>query len=299
MIVEPFAGSGTCTVHYLGGISGIKKAIIADSDPTIRAVWTLYKNKDLRTKAVAYLRQMQANLTDNPKETWELIQSAFDYQLRKRGNSNPELDAAISLIYRAVAYGYIARTGKSSDKLNVSPGPEQLATINKKHWRDFPHLPPGCEIDIYTHWRLAIKSIPPSAKACVLIDPPYYSPLGMEPCYIGHKPKNLSTLADFHQSVSMAFAHPGVFRVIAKNYCGQTTRNGGVRFWSDVTPTYPEGWFMQKVVTGELKKLANRRAKKTEKETEKEQKFNPRNVEGFWYFEKNPFELPTQMSLFA
>jgi hypothetical protein len=286
LIVEPFAGSGECTVVHLGGTSGIKKAIIADADPTIRAVWNLYQNAEHEKETLKQLHSYRKALATEPKVTWEIIKRRFEEYLKTGQINNTASAAAVSLIYRSVAYAGIVRSGKSSNTLNVSPGRDQLAYIHKKVFR--PRLlPPNCEIDIYSDWRLAIQAIPKTAQAVVLIDPPYWSPIGMEPCYPGHRPKHPSTLAAWHYSIMMAMAHPGIKRIVAKNYCGQTTLSGAIRFWPDVNPSITQGWFMEKAVTGVLS-LGKKRTGS----------FKPKNVEAFWFFEKEPFELPKQLVMF-
>lgn len=291
-IVEPFAGSMRCTVHYLGNVEGIKQAIVSDIDATVRAVIVAYQDAEIRRSAITNLNRFQKTFLANPEQSWDDIKQAFDYCL-SHGETNVALVAAISILYRAIAHAGIVRCGKSSNKINVSAGRDQVASLHTKKWH-IPALPPNCEIQLGVVWQQAIRLIPRDAKAIVLIDPPYWSPLGMEPCYPGHQPKSLATLELFHSCLAAALYHPGVHRVVAKNYCGQQNPiTGEIKFWPDIQPIYNDNWHCQRVITGQLKTCGHgvkhgRRANKPDK---------PKNVEAFWTFQKEPFEVVKQLEL--
>lgn len=286
-IVEPFAGSLRCTVHYLGGVQGIRHAIVADADPSVRAVIAAYRDAEIRRKTYVHLQTIQKGLIENPSEQWKKLKQALDHILSHRVQ-DVALSAAISIAYRAVAHAGIVRSGKSSGKINVSPGRDQLQNIGSHKWF-IPEVSPKCDLALFPFWELAIKAIPRNAKAIVLIDPPYWSPIGMEPCYPGHQPKSDATLALFHQCLGAAISHPGVHRIVAKNYFGHSV-NGARVEWPEMQIGYP-GWHMHRTVTGELRSCGHGRthgdlANKPNK---------PKNLEAFWTFQKQPFN--TQLLL--
>lgn len=285
LVVEPFGGSLTLTCSVLGGVGGIQRAIAADADPTIRAVYWLFQNPAAWQQVSRYINLWveRFSQTDRANMSWDDLKIEFEAILegRETGSDRAYL-AAVSLLYRALAHAGIVRRGKSSGKINVSMGKDQLADLPKKKWT-MPLCPPGCRFDYYDHWSKAIAAIPDNARAIVHIDPPYWSKIGMEPCYPGHRPRADETRDMFLDCIQAALSHPGVRRVVAKNYYA-TISGGEIDEWDELRLDYP-GWSIRRVVTGQLTTCAapykhGLRANKPEK---------PKNLEAYWTIQKEPF----------
>lgn len=290
LIVEPFAGSLNVTCAILGGTSGIKRAIAADTDPTIRVVMDVYKHPKYWTPVLDEILSFWVpKFKAHPDDSWQALKDRFE--MIPSSFFCTEEHAAVSLLYRSLAHAGIVRCSKSSGKINVSMGKDQLAALPTKRWA-MPLLPPGCKFEFYDHWSKAIAAIPDDARACVLVDPPYWSPLGMEPCYPGHQPRATKTLALFHDSILAAILHPGAHRVVTKNYVGQQAPGGSIEFWPQMELSF-DGWHIHREITGTLSACAapykhGNRVNKPDK---------PKNVEAFWTIQRELITTPKQLEL--
>lgn len=278
-IVEPFAGSMNVTCGVLGRSSGIKQAIAADTDPSIQVVMKVFQNPEIWPAVLGeisefWIPQFQKNSTDS----WQAVKDRF--QMIPSSFFSLEEHAAVSLIYRALAHAGIVRTSKSTGKINVSMGKSQLETLPKKKW-DMPLLPRNCDFKYYADWQKAIAAIPKNARACVLIDPPYWSPLGMESCYPGHLPKSPETLALFRDSIRAALVHPGVLRVVGKNYVGQQLPGEEIIFWPEMMMP-ADDWYLKRIVTGSLDTCSIYSTPTN--------RMKPKNVEAYFTFQREPFD---------
>lgn len=274
MIVEPFAGSASLIVARLG--LWIKEAIAADADPSVRVMLDLYRKPQYHEACRTVIRDWQAAVANHPVESWKIIKDqmqklmvADDYE----ASDIPYL-VAISYVYRSLAFAGIVRTGKTSNKINVSAGRDQVSTFSQRRIF-FPTMPSGCNLDLFDRWQDAITAIPRLAKAFVLIDPPYYGKL--EPCYPNHRPQDSATLRLFLDSLQAALDHPGVYRVVGKNY-------GSDEMDREISKLRLAGWHLSKETKGRMR-VTGKGGRKTQ------------NIEMFWYFDKDPRYLPRQIEL--
>ena len=278
LVCEPFAGSASLTVH--AHQNGIAHAISGETDPSVRVCLALYRIPPLFPVFRRAMICHQASIRKDPVAAWDIIKQEMETLIAGGSRGSISELAAVSHAYRALAYAGIVRSAKSTNKLNVGMGKEQLKTFPTKDFSNLKIMPDGCSLDVHSDWRGAIAAIPENANAFVLIDPPYYCgpKKRMEPCYPGHRPRDPETLGLCIDALSAALAHKGVRRVVMKNYATPELEQ-----FLESTPT---SWIVIRKVTGQRLVGPGRRGGKHD--------LGVPNIENFWYFYPDPKRLKSQ-----
>ncbi len=228
VVVEPFAHAGPIAMERLlnfGKPTGVRRAIIADSDISVHSIWQAWLKPEVREECDNILERYSSVIKPFARHTtqktfknnpfWELIEGAFNDSLT--GNLSYGKSAAYSLLVRKLVFGGVVRCNKQG-KLNVGLSWDKLQSfVNWNHtWHDIDEL---CEIDLFMDYRSALDTINGS-KSLVLIDPPYWlSSKGMTQAYTVHDPLAPETFTMAVNAVASALENSGSgSRVVHTNY---------------------------------------------------------------------------------
>lgn len=224
-VIECFGGSASFSQQMMA--RGVKQVFLADTDPSVRAVYDVWTTPHLHHDFYCDLRSLQAYFAREPEMAWNCLKSNLNH---------PKIQpttrlAAASLTLRYLTFGGVVRCN-ADGKLNVTYAPERLETL--KRWKyTLPPIPKNCEIQISADWQCCLTRFEAIClgnreaayrpkKAILLLDPPYYSDrsLGvrMTPAYPGHQPHDPATLDLCMDALSMALSTPNIDRIVMTNY---------------------------------------------------------------------------------
>jgi hypothetical protein len=220
-VIEPFGGSAIFSQQMMQ--RGAKQIFIADADPTVLAVYKVWKAPHLHHDFYLELRAFQKYLARDPEMAWGCLKENLDYPRRR----STALLAAASLTLRHLTFGGVVRCSENG-KLTISYCEERLPVLQR--WRyQLPPIPKDCQVNVYSNWLECVTAfsqvmgICPAAKAIALLDPPYYSDrsvgIRMTPAYPGHQPHDISTIDLTIKPLEALLQVPQVRRITITNYC--------------------------------------------------------------------------------
>lgn len=226
-VVECFGGSAIFSQQMMR--RGVKQVFIADTDPTVKAVYSIWKTPHLHHDFYLELQAFQKYVARDPVMAWDCLKSNLDYP---EGHSTARI-AAASLVLRHLTFGGVVRCS-ANGKLNVSYCDERLAVLAR--WRyTLPPIPKGCQVNIYDDWGDCVNGFErwaanqPNGRAIALLDPPYFSDrsagIRMTPAYPGHQPHDLRTLDLTFNPLQRLLQVPQVKRLVVTNYVSTAITN--------------------------------------------------------------------------
>ena len=233
-VIEPFTGSGITSLKLMS--QGARSLFWADTDATMRAIYSVWVNSKLHDQFYSYLEEFRSSFFREPLEhdrAWTQLKDTFD----SADESNPARLAAASLCLRKLTFGGVVRAS-ANGKLNVTYCKGQLEELEK--WRYRLPIAPST-LSISQSWEGSFKELEVSdcERTFCLIDPPYWAPIyetvsylpldkgfkkvsvktsTMTAAYIGHKPHDYATFDLCVDAVRAALSSQKIQRIIVTNY---------------------------------------------------------------------------------
>lgn len=262
-VIEPFAGSAALSFQMLR--RGCQSIFLADTDPTIRAVYEVWADPSLHEQFYACIRSYLALLREKPDQAWEVMTSKF---VNSAPIPVPEI-SAISLIVRDLTFGGIVRVNDAG-KFNAVMVQGQYEKL--KRWGveryALPYAPKHLVVasdalellDQYSAhgW---------GDRALCLIDAPYWTPLPSHRSYGDYEPSDPKWLLLCLAVTKKALSNPRISRVVVINYWSGELDQGLQELSQEVGHDRP--------YTSRLGKLAN---------MQRGRGFVSKNVEYMWEF---------------
>lgn len=222
-----------------------KRAIVADSDPLVRAIWECWQSPGQQALVLRAIAEWQAQFSQthatiarnakgepirlyfssSPVQSWTALK-----MICETPNLRPISEvAAASLVLRKLTFGGVVRFAQGSEavpgknsRLNIKYVSGQLAKLARWQYR-FPPIYPA---QVLSSAQSAIDLVDKTAGTIAAwVDPPYYLPRAdygrMCPAYPGHRPHAAETMDFALYILRKVAAIPNVGHLIYSNYSSQ------------------------------------------------------------------------------